>query len=647
MARRKITRYGDWESPITQDLVIAKARKFTSPRISRPTGRVFFAESREDGAMTISEVLPDDVKDRLPAQFSASNKVYEYGGSAFDALPSGRVIFSNSDNSVQILDPDTGTVTEVINNPALRYSNFSANSKTPWVAAIEEDHTIDEPAQVRNHLVAINSDTGAVARIVEGADFYYPPELNHDGSKIAWLEWNRPDVPWCSAKLYWGLLKDGSVSNVQLVAGGLLAGVAEPRWGPDDALYFGMEKTNYRQLFKLQPGDKEAQQITHPELSNAEFAELVWMPGSRTYAPLSASTVVAAATINGVSRLVLIEDTSTGKFRFLAGEGEVNQIMLDSLTGLGEDSFIGIFSGSVKDTYLKIFNTQNPTTDRVVRKSTDHELPDAWIAKPEELRVPSKGSPSRTIYGFLWMPQNPDHAAPEGTLPPLIIKTHGGPTGHFGPGLQLRCQYFTSRGYAVVCLNYHGSIGYGRAYRDALWGTWGILDTDDAAEVAEHLVSVGRVREGSVGCTGISAGGYNTLMCVTRHPKLWAGAVDVSGICDLESFYNRTHKLEIDYTEALVIEKVGATDEEKLAVYRKRSAIYHTSKIETPLLILHAEQDTVVPMNQATDIEKALKEQGKEVRLVRVPDDGHSLAKPPSARIWLDEEEKWWRKTLL
>ncbi|CAG9954958.1 unnamed protein product [Clonostachys rosea f. rosea IK726] len=647
MARRKITRYGDWESPITQDLVIAKARKFTSPRISRATGRVFFAESREDGTMTISEVLPDDVKDRLPAQFSVSNKVYEYGGSAFDALPSGRVIFSNSDNSVQILDPDTRTVTEVVNNPALRYSNFSANSKTPWVAAIEEDHIIDEPAQVQNRLVAINSDTGAVTKIVEGADFYYPPELNHDGSKIAWLEWNRPDVPWCSAKLYWGLLKDGSVSNVQLVTGGLLAGVAEPRWGPDDTLYFGMEKTNYRQLFKLRPGDKEAEQITPPELSNAEFAELVLMPGSRTYAPLSASTVVATATINGVSRLVLIEDTATGKFRFLAGEGEVNQIMLDSLTGLGEDSFIGIFSGSVKNTYLKIFNIQNPAADRVVRKSTDHELPDAWIAKPQELRVPSKGSPSRTIYGFLWMPRNPDHTAPEGTLPPLIIKTHGGPTGRFGPGLQLRCQYFTSRGYAVVCLNYHGSIGYGRAYRDALWGTWGILDTDDAAEVAEHLVSAGRVREDAVGCTGISAGGYNTLMCVTRHPKLWAGAVDVSGICDLESFYNRTHKLELDYTEALVIDKVGASDEEKLAVYRERSAIYHTSKIETPLLILHAEQDTVIPMNQATDIEKALKEQGKEVRLVRVPNDGHTLAKPPSARIWLDEEEKWWRKTLL
>jgi hypothetical protein len=148
------------------------------------------------------------------------------------------------------------------------------------VAAIEEDHIIDEPAQVQNRLVAINSDTGAVTKIVEGADFYYPPELNHDGSKIAWLEWNRPDVPWCSAKLYWGLLKDGSVSNVQLVTGGLLAGVAEPRWGPDDTLYFGMEKTNYRQLFKLRPGDKEAEQITPPELSNAEFAELVLMPGS-------------------------------------------------------------------------------------------------------------------------------------------------------------------------------------------------------------------------------------------------------------------------------------------------------------------------------------------------------------------------------
>lgn len=355
---------------------------------------------------------------------------------------------------------------------------------------------------------------------------------------------------------------------------------------------------------------------------------------------------MASAQRNGVSQLIAI-DLEDGSWKPIADEEDANQIHYDHLIRLDESRVMGIFSGSLVTESVWIIDVNNTKAKKLIRTSQDHQISDLWFSRPQLLSVPSQGVPSRTIHGFLWLPCNPDYVDEDGVLPPLIICTHGGPTGSYGPGLNLRTQYFTSRGYAVVFLNYHGSTAHGRAYRQALWGNWGIIDADDGAEVAKHLISAGIVRKASVGCTGISAGGYHTLTSVTRHPDVYAGAVDVSGICDLESFNRGTHKLEWNYTDALVVDRDGATEEEKRARYRERSALYHTDRIRTPLLILHAKNDTVVPMNQATDLYEALKRQGKEVRLMKVDDDGHSLAKPASARIWLEEEEKWWQKTLL
>lgn len=314
---------------------------------------------------------------------------------------------------------------------------------------------------------------------------------------------------------------------------------------------------------------------------------------------------------------------------------------------IDETHLIGVFSGSHSTDAVWLVDAANPQANRIVRRAQDLQLSDAWFSKPELLSVSSEGAPARTIHSFLWMPHSPDFQGPADALPPLIVATHGGPTGHWGPGLRLRTQYFTTRGYAVLLLNYHGSTCHGRAYRQALWGAWGLLDTDDGIEMAAHLAAAGRTRPGAVGCTGLSAGGYHTLSSVTRHASFYAGAVDVSGICDLLTFDEGTHKLEWNYTDALVIAHAAATQEQRRAVYRERSALFRTDAIRTPLLILHARQDMVVPMNQATDVYEALRAQGKDVRLVKVDDDGHSLGKPRSAKIWLDEEEKWWRKTLV
>lgn len=278
---KKRARHGDWESPITQELVTTGSKSLGEPRVSA-NGRIFFLETRTSGSKTIVQVTGGNaVRDILPIGYSATNTVYTYGGSAYDALPDDRLIFSNKDNSVNLLDPDTGAVTRLTGDPVLAYSNFSANLANPWVLAIQEDHTVDHPEGVVNRIVAIHVETGKVKIVREGADFYYPPEYSHDGTKFAWLEWDHPDQPWYAARLYYAVIgPDAEPGPPHLVAGGLLYGVAEPRWGPDGSLFFGMETTNYRQLFRLRPGDKNASQVTSsPDLAEAEFAEINWRPG--------------------------------------------------------------------------------------------------------------------------------------------------------------------------------------------------------------------------------------------------------------------------------------------------------------------------------------------------------------------------------
>ena len=592
------------------------------------------------------EVVGDKVEDVLPPECSAANTVYNYGGSTLDALPNGHIIFSNADNSVRVLDPDIKKVKYLTGDPDLRYSNFSANDKNPWVLAIEEDHTNDTPLETQNRIVAIDSDTGRRVRVVQGADFYYPPEFSPDGTRLAWLEWDHPDMPWFGARLYWASFILGEVGKAKLVVGGITAGVVEPRWGPDGTLFFGQETTKYRQLYRLRVGDTDAKQVTLDGLERAEFGDLLLIPGSHSYAPLSDTNLVAIAKFNGVSSLINV-DLQNGSWRRIAEDEAVNDFLFDGLVRLDEKSVIGVFGGSLTQPAIHIFSIQGPEQHRLIHNPMAVNVPDEWISRPEIIELSAKGSPSRTVHGFLWMPRNPQYTSEEGVLPPLIIVTHGGPTGRSGPGLRIRTQYFTSRGYAVFFLDYHGSDGYGRAYRQALWGTWGILDAADTAEVADHLVSAGRVRKGAIGCTGLSAGGYNTLQCITRHPDTFAGAVSVSGISDLETFSKTTHKLEWYYTDALALDSMVKSEEDKRQRLRERSALYHLQDVRTPLLILHATDDVVVPMDQAISMNESLSTAGKDVKLIKVENDGHSLGRPASARIWLEEEEKWWRKTLI
>ncbi|GKT58359.1 dipeptidyl peptidase [Colletotrichum tofieldiae] len=642
MVTKRLARYGDWKSPITVDTVTSKSWSVASPRVHRRTGRAFFIESKDDGRQGIVEITRDGLSDLLAAPYSAGNTVYEYGGSAHDVIADGRIIFSNRDNTVKILEPDTGKVSDLTGKPKLRYSNFSANPNSPWVLAIEEDHEIETPKGIRNYIVAINADNGEVKRVVEGADFYYTPQFSADGKRLTWMEWNQPDLPFAAAKVFaadWTSL--ASVENLVLVAGQNREGAAEPRWGLDGSLFVCIEIDGFRQLCRMAPGEEKPSHIKLKGLVNAEIGEIRWFQGSNTYAPLSARYVAAAAIVFGQAKLILI-DLKNNDWKPI-GPSEICGIVNDALVRMNDESLLLVAdqSGSPSALYKIDISTGETTT---IRETTDEKLKDSLFSKPELVKFQSKGSPSRTIYSTLWMPRNPKFLAPENTLPPLVISSHGGPTGYTGSGLKLRTQYFTARGYAYLALNYTGSTGHGRDYREALFGHWGIVDADDAAEVANHLVEAGRV--GKVGIVGASAGGYNVLQALVRHPRTFDAGFCVCGVSDVKKLDESTHKLESEYMGALVLDP-GMTEEQKEERYRERSPLFNADKIEAPLFLLHGIADTVVPIEQARLIYKAIRDKGGDVRIREVASEGHMFGKPGSPRLWLEEEEAWWRSYLI
>lgn len=461
------------------------------------------------------------------------------------------------------------------------------------------------------------------------------------------------------SEMYWADFDAESctISNTRIIVG-KAKGLAEPQWGPDGTLWYAAETSNYRSLFRIPAGSYKSVALNMKGLESFEMGEHGLMQGSRTYTPLTADLVVGAAYDNdsqpGRTRLMGIKVVGDEGICASLADQDVGHFRGRSIARLSDKSVLVVSQGIKTAKTLRvvhILNTEwdgdgddaNTSHNHAVRKSTDIELSQSVLSYPTFQRVVSTSAPERAIHGFYWGPQNDAFAAPEDTLPPLIIDLHGGPTGAASPGLDLRVQYFTSRGYAYVKLNYTGSVGFGRQYRQSLFGNWGIIDVDDAAEFANHFREKGLV--GKVGITGISAGGYGTLQCLTLHPETFDAGFCVSGISELSGFDELTHKLEMDYASLLVL-KGGENQKEKAEIYKDRSALYRVDKVKSPLAFLHSRDDTVVPISQAEMMFAALKDR-VDTKLIKLSGDGHSLAKPSSQKVWISEAEAWWRSHLL
>ncbi|KAH7029055.1 putative dipeptidyl peptidase IV [Microdochium trichocladiopsis] len=664
---KTVAPFGLWESEVTKEAVFQGTSALSSPRVCRRTGRAYFTESRPDGVNYIVEIktagpsssdASPELKDVLPAGYNARSRVYEYGGGPYAILgggSGGRLVFSNkADDSVNVLDADSGSVTKLVHTPKLRYGDFDAHPRggddgQPWVLAVEEDHAVsDVPEKVQNYVVAINTQTGEVKRLASGADLYMYPRFSLDGSKVCWVEWDFPDMPWSGVRLFWADWsgETGSLSNVEHVAGDAEASATEPRWGPDGYLYYCHETTDWRQIYRRRPGQAEATLIDIKGLEDVEFGRPTMALANNSYDLLSDKCLVAVYIKNGTSSIVQVNlDT----FEYKDVSVPLADVERDGITRFNDNSFLAIGTGHTTPQALYSISLEsngkaNMTT---VRKSTTQTFDSAVFSVPEHIEFQSKKQPSRKIHGFYWPPHNPGFTGPEGQKPPLIVQSHGGPTSHTPPGLKLDLQYWNTRGYATFAINYSGSTGHGKAYRDSLNANWGVLDVDDVAEAVAHLAESGRT-DGALttGIRGGSAGGYSVLQALCCYPDIFAGGVCLYGISEVKLLLDETHKMECRYVDNLMF-TAEMDAEQRAKVMHDRSPVYHAGNITAPLLILHGDEDNVVPISQAYTMYDDIKKRGGEVKLVKFEGEGHGFRKGENLITGQTEEEEWWKKTLV
>ncbi len=621
----KIAPYGSWASPITSELLVKGTIRLVE--IAVDGDDIYWIESRptETGRYVIVRRSPNGtMTDITPPPFNARTRVHEYGGGAF-CVDDGIVYFANfADQRVYRQEPG-GDPRPITPNLPLRYADFAPDRARGRLICVREDHRQAHGAEqdAINTIVALDTSGGDLDQggtvLISGADFYSNPRISPDGTRLAWLSWNHPNMPWDGTELWVGdIAADGSIVSPRRIAGGLEESIFQPEWSPDGVLHFVSDRTGWWNLYRWR-GD-HAEPLAPME---AEFGEPQWVFGQSTYAFASPSRIICSYTQSGrwyagdldatVPRLTTIPAPWTVVDTIRVGNG-----------------FAVFRAASPTEPMALVKRDLTPGQTEVIRRSASVEIDSGYISVPGEIAFPTEGG--QTAYGFYYPPKNRDYQGPEGELPPLIVISHGGPTGSTSPMFSLQTQYWTSRGFAILDVNYGGSTGYGRAYRERLNGKWGIVDVDDCVNGARFLAAEGLVDGNRLTIRGWSASGYTTLAALTFRSVFQAGASHY-GISDLEALVRDTHKFESRYLDRLIAPYPECRD-----VYIERSPIYHVDRLSCPLILFQGLEDKVVPPNQAQMMYDAVKAKGLPVALVLFEGEQHGFRKAENIRRSLDGE---------
>ena len=606
--------YGSWASPITTDLVASEGGvSFAYLDISEEG--VYWTESRPQESGRSALVFrphggePTDV---VPSEFNVRTRVHEYGGGAW--FRHGRVAFCSSfDDSrlYRIEEPgaEPRPITPEPSEPhALRYADGRVFAGGHLIVCVREFHGEGEPV---NELVVLPADGSSEPKVIAtGRDFYAAPRPSPDGSSLAWLAWDHPHMPFEGTDLCVAdLASDGSLSNGRRVAGSEQESIFQPEWSSDGLLYFVSDRTGWSNLYVERDGE------VHPLTSEeAELGYPQWVFDLSRYAFLADGRIACIFTRAAIDSLELF-DPQSGNLELL--DLPYTTYSSPSLQSHGTRL---VFPASTPIDAAAVIELDLDSGDRkILRRSTEVKLDERYISVAQPVDFP--GADGLNSHGFYYAPANSDFSGPDDELPPLVVFVHGGPTAHVSPSLDLQVQLFTSRGIAVVDLNYGGSTGYGREYQDRLRGRWGEIDVEDSAAAARYLGDRGDIDLARVQITGGSAGGYTTLMALAVRDE-FASGVSYYGVADLVTFHEDTHKFESHYDEYLVGPWPDAID-----LYRDRSPVVHADSISDPLLLLQGLDDKVVPPSQAEVIVDALKRRGIPYAYIAFAGEGHGFRK--------------------
>lgn len=616
--------YGAWKSPITSELAVGE---FVYPhQISIEDDQVYWIESRplESGREVIVRWSPGGTpQDCTPEGFNARTRVHEYGGGDY-VVKDGVIYFSNFEDQ-GLYHHQIGTEPRpVTSHEDIRYADGIVDPDRSKLICVREVHTgSGEPI---NELVAVDlGRVGVGEPLVSGNDFYSSPRLSPDGAQLAWLTWNHPNMPWDGTELWVGeFLVDGSLGKVERVAGASDESIFEPEWSPDGTLHFVSDRTGWWNLYRWRNGEVEP--LAEME---AEFGLPQWTFSRTLYGFETDERIICAFNKMGVWHLARLDTETKTLEEIETPYSEIWQVAVSSNQI--------VFSGSSPMEPISVVRLDFTGRQlEVLHRSRKVTIDAGYFSMPQAIEFPTEGG--RTAFGFYYPPQNRDYVAPSDEKPPLIVMSHGGPTSSTAIALRYGIQYWTSRGFTVLDVNYGGSTGYGRAFRERLEGQWGIVDVDDCAFGAQYLVEQGKIDGSRMAITGGSAGGYTTLAALTFRDIFTAGASHF-GVSDLESLVKHTHKFESRYLDKLI----GPYPQEA-AIYRERSPIHFIDRLSCPIILFQGLEDEIVPPDQSERMFESVRAKGIPTAYLPFEGEQHGFRRAENQRRAMDAELYFYSK---
>ncbi len=612
---------GQWPSPITPELLTAQGVRISDPQAVND--RLYWLETRplEKGRNVLVCEQHGQRCDVFAAPLSIRTRAQEYGGSSYLATHSSIFYVQDSDQRLYQYVLDTNEHKALTPEGAFRYADFYWGSRQQHLLCVCEDYSQDAH-HPRARIIAIDVKTGNIQVIAEGADFYSNPRISPDGKQLSYLRWFHPQMPWDGTEcVVTQVDPKGNLVGEQIIAGGTTESVFQPQWSPDNQLYFVSDRNNWWNIYRWNGTSAEAVYEF-----DAEFATPQWVFGMSTYGFLNAQEIFCCYSQRGYWQIGVIDVTQQTLHKIPSDFRDISAIHCH-----GNRAWC-LAASAFQGSQLYCYSNNNLSAITHTIRPVAQE----FIAQADAVEFPTRDG--EIAHGFFYRPTNPGFLEAANTSPPLIVMCHGGPTGATETGLNLKIQFWTSRGFAVLDINYRGSTGYGRQYRDRLKNNWGITDVIDACSGVDFLVAQGLVDKNKIAIRGSSAGGFTVLAALTFSNTFNAGA-SLYGIGDLEALAQDTHKFESHYLDSLVGPYPQAQP-----VYHARSPIHHIEQLNCPVIFLQGLQDKVVPPAQAEAMVNALTQKGIYTEYITFSEEAHGFRQAQSIQRALEAELAFYQK---
>ena len=612
--------FGSWESTITTDLILNNS--VSLGEISLFGDDIYWVEMRanEGGRYVVVKQTIDGKKtDAIPSGYNARTRVHEYGGGSYLVTNRG-VVFSNFDDQSLYLVDANNVCKKLTIQEDCRYADIIYDKYRERLICIREDHSERAKEAVSSIIAVSLLESGNEIILQCGADFYSNPRLSNDGQKLCWISWFHPNMPWDNTSLFTSEINDvGQIGKASLVAGGdINESVCQPSWSCDDILYFISDKNNWWNLYRL--GENGIECIIKLD---AEFAVPQWSFRESNYDFIDYNSIISIYRQQGLAYIAII-NTDKKTFETLS----LSYTEIESLVCKKNKAY---FLGSSPTEFKSIIEYDiEKKIVNVIQKSNAICLDKEYISVGESISFPV--DENKHAHAVFYRPQNRYYTGLDDEKPPLVVMSHGGPTGESHNGLKMVVQFFSSRGFAVLDVNYGGSSGYGREYRRRLNGNWGIVDVNDCSKAALYVAEEGWVDKDRLAIRGGSAGGFTTLAALAYTDVFKAGASHY-GVSDLEALTKETHKFESRYLDTLI----GAYPETQ-EIYKERSPVNSVDRLSCPVIFFQGLEDKIVLPNQAELMVDALKLKGIPVVYIAYEGEQHGFRQAKNIKRTLESE---------